>query len=248
MMIVWAETEVARLKNASGASENEEAVSAALDDANFALDDATVGAEPGPSRPLLDIWFRDAKEGWAVGAYGMVLHTGNGGRSWDFVSGLDNPQRLHLNTVLGFVNGNLMVAGEGGRLYRQVEGHWQEVQTLTDASLYKLMELADGRLLALGFGGALFQSDDRGDSWQAIATPTKASLYGGTQLTDGRLVLTGQGGVVLHGLHPDQLRIWEDAGKSAWLGAVGLPGESLALVGSAGLRVLTLSEFREQLK
>lgn len=248
MMIAWAEAEVARLEQVSASANGDEAVSAALDDANFALDDATAGAEPGPSRPLLDIWFRNANEGWAVGAYGMVLHTRDAGHSWDFVSGLDNPQRLHLNAVLGLTDGSLVVAGEGGRLYRQVEGHWQPVQTLTDASLYKLMELADGRLLALGFGGTLFQSDDRGANWQTIATPSKANLYGGTQLADGSVVLTGQGGVVLHGLRPDQLRIWEGTGKSAWLGAAALPGERLALVGSSGLRVLTVSEFREQLK
>lgn len=241
MMIDWATTEVARMEEAVAAAPDDEALATALDD-------ASAGAESGPSRPLLDVWFRNADEGWAVGAYGMILHTRDGGRSWAFLPGLDNPERFHLNAVLGLANGSLLVAGEGGRLYHQLAGQWQSVQTLTNASLYKLLALADGQVLVMGFGGALFESDDQGASWQTVDLPVKASLYGGTQLSDGNLVLTGQAGLVLYGPRADQLRAWRDAGKSAWLGAASLPDEHLALVGSAGLRVLPLSEFKEQLQ
>lgn len=248
MMVDWAEAEVARLEAAVAAAPDDEALATALDNASFALDDARAGAEAGPARPLLDVWFRNADEGWAVGAYGMIVHTRDGGRTWEFLTGLDNPERLHLNAVLGLADGSLIVAGEGGRLHRLVEGQWQPVQQLTDASLYKLLALADGQLLVMGFGGALFESADQGGNWQAVATPAKASLYGGTQLADGSLVLTGQGGAVLHGANVHQLRASTAGGKTAWLAAVALPDAQLALVGSAGLRVLPLTELKEQLK
>ncbi|MDF5922430.1 hypothetical protein P4133_33840 [Pseudomonas aeruginosa] len=63
---------------------------------------------------------------------------------------------------------------------------------MSPASLYKLQQLSDGRLLALGFGGTLLASQDQGLSWQVIPLPVRAGLYGAAQLADGSLLLTGQ--------------------------------------------------------
>ncbi|MNZ22930.1 Ycf48-like protein precursor [compost metagenome] len=247
LMVAWAEAEVARLEAASAAAPDDQALASALDDAAFALDDARAGAEAGPSRPLLDVWFRTAREGWAVGAYGMLVHTTDGGRNWAFLPGLDNPERLHLNAVLGLADGSLLVAGEGGRLHRSADGgqHWQASEPITPASLYKLMALRDGRVLALGFGGTLLSSRDQGASWQQLTLPAKASLYGGEQFADGSLLLVGQGGLLLHSRDLVRFHTWSAAGKAPWLGAAALAGERLALVGSGGLRVLPLAELTE---
>lgn len=244
LMLEWAEAEVARLEQVVGADAGEAQLQA-LDNAHFALDDIKAGAAAGPSRPLLDVWFRNAEEGWVVGAYGMVLQTGDGGKRWDYVAGLENPERLHLNTVLGLANGDLLVAGEGGRLYRQVDGQWLTAQQLTPASLYKLMQLHDGQILAMGFGGALFVSRDQGQHWQPIPLPIKASLYGGEQLADGSLWLTGQAGLLLHSMDLRQFSVRQSAIRGAWLGAVSLGNQQLALVGNNGLRVLATDELKE---
>lgn len=250
MMLHWAEAEAARLEQASAAAPDDEALSTALDNAYFALDDARAGIQSGPSRPLLDVWFRDTSEGWAVGAYGMIVQTLDGGRTWRFVAGLDNAERLHLNTVLGLGNGDLLVAGEGGRLHRSHDGGqtWQPTQHLTAASLYQLTRLADGRLLALGFGGTLLSSADAGASWESIPLPVRSGLYGATQLDDGRLLLGGQGGSLLASHDGRQFKAWRSGSRAALLGIAPLGGERLALVGSEGLRVLPLSDFKEQLQ
>lgn len=176
LMLKWAQDQVDLLEANPLPDEQ------ALDSARFALDDIAAGAEAGPSRPLLDVWFRNAREGWVVGAYGIVLHTVDGGSTWSYLSGLENPDRLHLNTVLGLANGDLLIAGEGGRLYRQSAGQWQAPQILTQASLYNLTQLRDGQVLAMGFGGALFRSQDAGQHWQAATLPSTSNLYGATQL------------------------------------------------------------------
>ena len=41
---------------------------------------------PEDERPFLDIWFRDAQHGYAVGAYGLFMETSDGGASWTDVS------------------------------------------------------------------------------------------------------------------------------------------------------------------
>ncbi|WP_271410948.1 WD40/YVTN/BNR-like repeat-containing protein [Pseudomonas sp. Q1-7] len=249
LMLDWAEAEVARLEEASAAAPDDEALSAALDNAYFAVDDARAGVEAGPSRPLLDVWFRNAEEGWVVGAYGMILHTTNGGQSWAFVSSLDNPERLHLNAVLGLADGSLLVAGEGGRLHRSNDGgqSWAAGEALTDASLYKLLQLSDGRVLLLGFGGALLSSADLGSTWQPIPLPSRANLYGASQLADGSLLLAGQGGTLLVSPDGERFRRWQAPNKAALLGVAPLPAKQLAVIGRDGLQLLPHSVLEEQL-
>ncbi|EJN23395.1 BNR/Asp-box repeat protein [Pseudomonas sp. GM78] len=241
LMLEWAQGEVERLQAAASVDEQ------ALESARFALDDIGAGAEAGPSRPLLDVWFRNAREGWVVGAYGTLLHTADGGSTWAYVAGLDNPDRLHLNSVMGLDNGDLLVAGEGGRLYRQSAGLWQPTQVLTPASLYKLTQLHDGQVLAMGFGGALLRSRDHGQHWQAITLPSATSLYGAEQLADDSLLLSGQAGL-LHSRDLQHFRVLQPRNKAVWLGAATLPDGTLALVGSRGLRLLGREEIKEYLQ
>lgn len=241
LLLKWAQGEVDRLEADPTADEQ------ALDNARFALDDIHAGAAAGPSRPLLDVWFRSVNEGWVVGAYGTVLHTTDGGSSWAYVAQLDNPDRLHLNTVLGLGNGDLMIAGEGGRLYRRSAGQWQPPQILTPASLYNLVQLRDGRVLAMGFGGALFSSQDHGRHWQVATLPTAGSLYGAAQLADNSVLFTGQAGL-LHSTDLQHLRVLQPRNKAIWLGAAALPDGSLALVGNRGLRLLGHDEIKEYLQ
>ena len=250
LLLERAQAEVTRLEDASAAAPEDQDLAAALDNALFALDDAKASGASGPSRPLLDVWFRDADEGWAVGAYGMIVHTKDGGRHWEYVSALANPDRLHLNAVLGLPDGTLLVAGEGGLLHRSEDGgkHWQPPQQLTPASLYKLMQLADGRLLALGFGGTLLSSPDLGQTWNSIKTPVPVGLYGGRQLADGALVLSGQGGVLLYSSDGEHFKLWHGADISSLLGVAQVDAEQLALIGSSGLQLVSLATIKEQLQ
>ncbi|MGE8336482.1 YCF48-related protein [Pseudomonas laurylsulfatiphila] len=251
LMLARAESEVSRLDSASNAAPDDAGLSRALENANFAVDDIMAGNTNGPSRPLLGVWFKDAHEGWVVGAYGIILHTRDAGQTWQYAAGLDNPDRLHLNAVLGLSDGSLLVAGEGGHLHRSSDGgeHWQRLPPVSNASLYKLLAVKDGRLLALGFGGTLLGSDDQGQRWHVVQVPTRASLYGGGPLADGSLLLTGQGGALLHSRDGRHFELWQAPGKkNAWLGAVEVADKRLLLIGNGGLQTLSLAELKEQRK
>jgi photosystem II stability/assembly factor-like uncharacterized protein len=250
LLLAKAESEVQRLEKAHAAAADDENIATALDNAYFALDDAKASGASGPSRPLLDVWFRDANEGWAVGAYGMIVHTRDGGRSWDYVSTLINPDRLHLNAILSLPDGALLVVGEGGLLHRSEDGgkHWQPPRQLTQASLYKLLPLTNGKLLALGFGGTLLASQDLGLTWEHVAIPVTVNLYGGTQLADGSVVLSGQGGVLLYSDDGEHFKRWQGAGIDSLLGVAQLDSERLSVIGSSGVQQVSLASMREQLQ
>ena len=119
---------------------------------------------------------------------------------------------------------------------------------MSQASLYKLLQLKDGQLLILGFGGTLLSSQDQGLNWKTLALPVRVGLYGGEQLADGSLVLAGQGGVLLFSRDGQKFKAWQGTSKASLLGATALSPDHLALIGSNGLQVLPLSTFKEQLQ
>lgn len=170
----------------------------ALTDAENALGDIEAAAKFGPSRPLLGVWFRDAKSGYAVGAYGQAFRTTDGGAHWTSMgTGLANPEGLHYNAITGGPGDALAIAGEGGYVYRSADGgsSWQRIATGYSGQLYGV--IFTGRsMVAYGFGGHVFRSGDGGATWRETPAVTKKSLVGGA-MQDGSIVLAAQDGALL---------------------------------------------------
>lgn len=64
---------------------------------------------------LLDITFKDAMNGYAVGEGGKVIYTSNGGKDWGEYEHFTD-YALHSISILP--DGNLMVCGDNGTLYK----------------------------------------------------------------------------------------------------------------------------------
>lgn len=76
------------------------------------LDQLVLNDKAGPSLPLLSVWFKDALHGTAVGAFGMVIRTDDGGKTWHpWLEHVDNPQFLHLNAIVE-IDGEIYIAAE----------------------------------------------------------------------------------------------------------------------------------------
>ncbi|MEO6293340.1 MAG: YCF48-related protein, partial [Burkholderiaceae bacterium] len=75
-------------------------------------------AKEGADKPFFDLEFRDTQHGFVVGAYGLMLSTADGGKSWAAVSPrLPNSKNLHLYGVR--VSGStLLIVGEQGLVMR----------------------------------------------------------------------------------------------------------------------------------
>lgn len=166
-----------------------------------ALADAESSASFGPAMPLLGLWFRDRDYGLAVGAFGQLFQTNNGGRSWTCWNGrIDNPDGLHYNSIAAMADGSLLIAGEGGKLRRSRDAgaSWTSLDTGYAGHLYGALTVPGGtRIIAYGFGGTVLRSDDDGKSWQALPKLLNKPLIGAAQLSDGTLLLAAGDGRLL---------------------------------------------------
>lgn len=202
LLLAEAEAQLERVKAAVGEA-SDETQRLQLEAAEFALEDATAAGEFGPSRPLLGVKFVDGQQGYAVGAFGLLLHTADGGRTWDsWTTRLDNPSRLHCNQITVTADGGLLIASEAGTLFRSSDrgASFQTLNVGYDGALYGALSLQDGRvLLAYGFAGNVFRSEDNGASWQKLEPLSRKSLVAGLLRADGTPLLLSQDRQLLHG-------------------------------------------------
>jgi len=197
-----AEKKVEQLQAAieTASAETLEDLEWALDDAMFAFEDASAAIEEGITTPLLDVWFEDANSGYVLGAYGILLHTSDGGSTWSLLSErLDNPDSYHLYGISLSQSGTLLVAGESGTLLRSEDRGqtWQRPESPYPGSFFGTVAAADGSLLAFGLKGNVFRSVDEGASWTAVDTGDQRTLLGGMIQADGTIVLVGSAGAVI---------------------------------------------------
>ena len=172
----------------------------ALDDALFALEEAQAATDEGMTSPLLETWFADDKRGYVLGAYGVFLHTDDGGDNWVAHNHrLHNPENYHLYGMTRSSAGTLLVAGEAGTLQRSLDNgaSWERIDAPYEGSYFGAVAPSDGSLLIFGLRGNVFRSIDEGASWQAVDTGDRRTLMGGAASEDGTVMLTGAAGIVL---------------------------------------------------
>ena len=97
--------------------------------------------------------FVDAKRGWAVGLNGAILHTTDGGESWQ---SQNSGVKMPLYGVTG-AGETLYAVGENGFVLRYAAGSWQELPRENNILSYLRAVSADGdSLLVAGGNGVLF--------------------------------------------------------------------------------------------
>ena len=192
----------------------------------------------GPSRPFLDVWFANAREGYVVGAYNLIFHTRDGGAHWEpLVDRTDNGRFYHLYGIRGSSDG-LYAVGELGLMLRldPATGRFAALQTPYEGSYFGLLT-KPGLVLAYGMRGTAYRSRDGGAHWEPVDTGIKASITGSQVLPDGRLLLCSQAGDVLvsddDGAHFRRVTTKEPMSYTG----MAVAGDALVLSGLRGVRV-----------
>lgn len=208
------------------------------DATSAALDESKRFVSEQGARPFLDVAFADKNNGFIVGAWGLILRTSDGGRTWEpWLHKLSNPGASNLNAIR-LIHDTWWVAGDQGLLARLDPGkdRFETAGAPEGGSFFGLTSVGNG-LIAYGIVGRALRSADGGKRWERITGLGAAAITGGTVLDDGRVVLTDMGATIW--VSPDGGRDFKRAvgdRPMPYTGAAALPGGRLALTGLSGVR------------
>lgn len=214
----------------------------AIEDLSFAIDDAQADIQIGASKPLLDVWFKDAREGYVVGAYGFFFHTTDGGNTWAYAADrLENIDRYHLNAMSELRGGTLMIVGEAGQMFASYDSgeSWETLFGPYQGSLFGLQptDQAD-EVIVYGLRGHAFKSQDAGASWQKLDVPVETTLTS-SAYDSGNLVLVGFSGVILKSQDRGESFTLEQVNRfDAYNAVTYLSASDLLLAGDSGLKAI----------
>jgi len=152
----------------------------------------------GPDKPLLDLYFSDARRGMVIGAYGLAFVTEDGGKTWESaLERLDNPKGLHLNAIAG-EGQNIVIAGEQGLVLRSTDGGKQfvRVETPYRGSWFAVHVGAASQVVLGGLRGNAYFSPDLGANWSQIAFGMQASITSLAGASRQRLLAANQAGTI----------------------------------------------------
>lgn len=203
-----------------------------------------ISQEPDLESPLLDVWFETPEHGLAVGAYGLLKETRDGGATWEDRSISDDEP--HLYAAAKASDGSIFIVGETGAMFRSVDQGqtWAGVESSPYSGTYfGVMALTDGALLAFGLQGNLFRSGDLGQTWTEIVTGTTASLMGGIQRKDGRVIIVGLAGAILTSADGKAFTLATLKDREALSGVLELSTSALIAYGEQGVRPLDLESL-----
>jgi len=159
--------------------------------------------------PLMSVFFFNTEDGIAVGAYGRMLLTHDGGTHWfDAAERLNNIDEYHLNAVISAGPGRLVIAAEAGLAFiSQDHGEsWVQSEMSSDGSLFGAWHDAGrDRLFLFGLQGLLYRSDDQGNSWHRIDTGLTSTLYKAFSGKETDVYIVGSDGVFLKMRGPDDV-------------------------------------------
>jgi len=197
---------------------------------------------PGPGQFFMGVWFdAEGRQGYAIGPFGLILGSADGGRSWQpWNTHIDNNDLLHL-TGIREVGERLFLSGERGRVWRldPAAQRFEAHETGYEGTLFGLTGNRQV-LLAYGLRGNVFRSTDAGVSWVAVANELGAGVTDGAMLDGERVVLVSQAAQVVfsddHGRSFTPLRIPH---PTLFTGVVGLSESRLAVVGLSGVTTLS---------
>ena len=151
----------------------------------------------GPDKPLLAVHFWNTRRGFAIGAYGMIFGTEDGGASWtSWTDRVDNPKGLHLNAL--HVSGStLFLAGEQGLLLRSKDDarSFQSLPSPYEGSWFAVTG-RDNTVVLAGLRGKVFSSPDAGATWNASQVPMPLTI-GSAIAIPGGFVFANQAGQLL---------------------------------------------------
>lgn len=193
--------------------------------------------------PLFDIRFAaDGLTGFAVGGFGLILKTTDGGKAWlPWHGRTKNEQRLHLYALTGN-DGEVFIAGEQGLVMRldATSQSFVRIDTPYNGSFFGIEQFGS-RLMTYGLRGNAFESDNGGKVWKKIETGVDANLVGAVAHGDRFLLVSQKGDVLTVDFATSRASIYDKAPGVEVYSAAMTNSRRLALARLNGASVIAFS-------
>lgn len=202
--------------------------------------------QAGPALPFLDVWFETSQIGYAVGSFGMIIATRDGGKTWEpWLHRIDNPQFLNLNAIRR-IGSDLYIVGERGQIYRfdRNQNRFLRMDTGYIGSFFGIVG-NDDTLVAYGLRGTAYRSSRRGDllRWSVLAAPSEQTIAAGLVRPDGSFVLVNLAGqFLLVDKSAKDVRLVPASRVMRMTGITAVDANTFIVTGLDGVRVETLHE------
>lgn len=187
--------------------------------------------------PFLDVWFADGNKGYAVGSFGVIAGTQNGGKTWEpLLHKIGNEQNLNLNAITG-IAGELYIAAEKGQIFKldRSADRFERVDTGYAGSFFGLVGDANV-LIAFGLRGVVYRSSNQGKTWEAVAMPSEQTITGGAKTESGFVLVNVLGQMLVADKDGKKFNILQPEQAMRMTAVTALDGNRCVFSGLAGLK------------
>jgi photosystem II stability/assembly factor-like uncharacterized protein len=185
-----------------------------------AMPPAPVVVRSGTAHEMLfDVAF-DGERGLAVGAYGAILASDDGGVRWQVARAKDVSVALLGASIR---NGRCLAVGQGGAMVVSDDcRQWQVLAPVTEARLMAVSLNRHQLAVAVGAFGTVLRSHDNGHHWEALSLDWmqlnpdgfEPHLYDVHVADDGLITLVGEAGLVLRSADGANWQVLHHGGPS----------------------------------
>jgi hypothetical protein len=198
--------------------------------------------------PILDVHFSAAGEGWLLGAYGIALHSLDGGETWaSAFSATGNPNSYHLYQYVSSPGNEALIVGERGLVSRSL-GNADVFESLPidyEGTFFGGVASGSRQFVLFGLRGNVWIGDGSRE-WARIQTGSQASFSAGVATPMGIVLGDVTGRLFVKPRDSERIRELAQASDAAITDLILSSGGDLVMSTARGLKRLELdnTEFK----
>lgn len=190
--------------------------------------------DPSEGVPVMDLLFTDAKNGFAIGAYSLMLVTSDGGVTW-------TPRSVSASAPVAEAEPGPEAPAEEGAEPAAEGDDWTfsdedlALDAESDPHLNAIARAGSGALVIAGERGTFLRSRDGGETWTSKRLPYEGSMFGVLSWQDDHILVYGLRGNVYESrdLGDSWTRV-ETGITTSLMGGYALENGGAVLVGANG--------------
>lgn len=153
--------------------------------------------QSGTENRLLNVGMNSAGLAIAVGEFGTILRSKDGGKTWDqrpidWTTFRDDGYEPHIYAVDVQENGRILIGAEFAYVITSDDGgETFQLANKGEKSVFAMHVLPDGTGYAVGQEGLVLKTTDNGATWTELQSGSNANLFGVWASAQGEIVATG---------------------------------------------------------